>query len=219
MQKDNGVNFTRQALPVSGADTITVPVGIDSEKGGEVTFSAITVPLGNMKFWLEDRLTGTFTDLGAGSYTVTLPAKTYGTGRFFLKSAGSITGIQTPAEDLNRRQYASGYPDKVIIKGVVSEGARARCMTSGAIRFWRPCFTDETLNTVTLPPGSHGVYFVRVADGGKFILRRWCSGSCHGRRIMFKDKCRQSRPLAGIRITPPDFRRGNFSINEVLYFH
>ena len=57
--KDNSVNFTRQALPVSDADTITVPVGIDSEKGGEVTFSAEAEPLGNYKFWLEDRTQGT----------------------------------------------------------------------------------------------------------------------------------------------------------------
>ncbi len=87
--KDNGVNFARQVLPVSGADKLVVPVGIDSEKGGEVTFSAVTVPLGTYKFWLEDRLTGIFTDLSRSTYKVTLPAKTYGTGRFFLKTGNS----------------------------------------------------------------------------------------------------------------------------------
>ena len=45
VEKDNSVNFARQALPVSGADTIIIPVGIDTEKGGEVTFSAYTVPI------------------------------------------------------------------------------------------------------------------------------------------------------------------------------
>ena len=83
--RDNGVNYTRQALPVEGADTLTVPVGIDSDKGGAVTFSAVTVPLGTYKYWLEDRLHGIFTDLGTGSYRTTIPEKTFGTGRFFLK--------------------------------------------------------------------------------------------------------------------------------------
>ena len=173
VQKDNGVNFARQALPVSGADTITVPLGIDSENGGEVTFSAITVPLGNKKFWLEDRLAGIFTDLGAGSYTVTLPAKTYGTGRFFLKSAGSITGIHTPGEDLNQpaiRIWAS--QDKVIIKGVVSQSATAEVFDIRGTKILETLLTDEALNTVALPSGTHGVYLVRVADGGKIYTQK-----------------------------------------------
>ncbi len=36
--KDNSINYTRQALPDSKADTITVPIGIDCETGGEVIF-------------------------------------------------------------------------------------------------------------------------------------------------------------------------------------
>lgn len=173
VQKDNGVNFARQALPVSGADTLTVSLGIDSEKGGEVIFSAITVPLGNMKFWLEDRLTGTFTDLGAGSYTVILPAKTYGTGRFFLKSAGSITDIDTPKEDINQpaiRIWTS--QDKLIIKGVVSERATAEVYDFRGSKILETLLPDEALNTVALPSGSHGVYLVRVTDGGKVYTQK-----------------------------------------------
>ena len=84
VEKDNSVNFARQALPMTDCDKNIVPVGIDSEKGGEVTFSAYTVPLDNYNFWLEDRNTGIFTDLTGDTYTVTLPANTYGTGRFFI---------------------------------------------------------------------------------------------------------------------------------------
>ncbi len=53
--KDNSVNFAQQALPLTDLSRNIVPVGIDSEKGGEVTFSAFTVPIGNNRFWLEDR--------------------------------------------------------------------------------------------------------------------------------------------------------------------
>ena len=41
--KDNSVNFARQALPMTDSEKNVIPVGIDTEKGGEVTFSAITV--------------------------------------------------------------------------------------------------------------------------------------------------------------------------------
>ena len=36
--EDNGINFTRQALPVNGSVKNIIPVGIDFEKGGKVTF-------------------------------------------------------------------------------------------------------------------------------------------------------------------------------------
>jgi hypothetical protein len=87
--QDNGVNFTRQALPISGADQLKVSVGIDSEKGGEVKFSAVTVPIGTQRFWLEDKVTGILTDLTKGTYTATLPAKTYGSGRFFIVASAN----------------------------------------------------------------------------------------------------------------------------------
>jgi hypothetical protein len=50
-------------------------VGIDFEKGGEVTFSADVEPLRNFKFILEDRETNTFTELNSAGYTVNLPLK------------------------------------------------------------------------------------------------------------------------------------------------
>ena len=84
LAQDNGINFARQALPVNGSVKNIVPVGVDYYNGGKITFSADIEQLRNYKFWLEDRETGIFTDLGANSYTVTLPSETYGTGRFFV---------------------------------------------------------------------------------------------------------------------------------------
>ena len=124
VEKDNSVNFARQALPLTDYDKNIIPVGIDAKKGGEVTFSAFTVPLDGYKFWLEDRTTGIFTNLNANSYTVTLPENTYGTGRFFIiASANTPTGIKPPlSEDTDLRIWPSN--EKLIIKGEVSEKAR-----------------------------------------------------------------------------------------------
>jgi len=94
---DIGINFVRQALPVYEIEKTAIPVGIDFEAGGEVTFSAVTIPIGSNRYWLEDRQTGTFTDLTSKSYTVTLPAKSYGTGRFYIiSSANTPTGSEKP---------------------------------------------------------------------------------------------------------------------------
>jgi len=168
--KDEGVNLARQALPVAGADTIVVSVGIDSETGGEVTFSAYTVPLGTNKFWLEDRLTGIFTDLARNAYTVTLPAKTYGTGRFYLKSASTATSIETPDPEPGLRIWTSN--GKVIIKGEVSEQARCEVYYVNGGKILDMRLTGGELNTIDLPGGSKGMLIVRVVDGAKATTRK-----------------------------------------------
>ncbi len=164
VENDNGVNFARQALPVSGAGKIALPVGVDSEKGGEVVFSAYCVPAILEKFWLEDRLTGTFTDLTTKSYTVTLPAKTYGTGRFYIiASANTPTYVEEKPELPGLRIWVSD--DNLIIRGEVSENSRCEIYNLNGSKVTEHRLADGELNIFGLPSHLHGVYFVRVIDG------------------------------------------------------
>jgi hypothetical protein len=169
--KDNSVNFAQQALPVGGCEKNIIPVGIDSEKGGEVAFSAYTVPLGDNKFWLEDRKAGTFTDLNTHTYTVTLPSQTYGTGRFYIiASVNTPTGIgsETEADGNDLRIWTSD--SKVIIKGALSDKAICEIFDTGGRKVVMTRLTDGELNTVTMPSQSKGVYLVRVIDEGKVTI-------------------------------------------------
>ena len=145
---------------------------LTSEKGGEVTFSAFTVPLGNCKFWLEDRVTGIFTDMNSNTYTVTLPANTYGTGRFFIiASTNTPTGIgQTETEETGIRIWTSN--DKVIIQGEVSEKAICEIYDMRGQKIVETNLLDRQQNTIDLPVGLRGVYLVRVVDGVKVTSRR-----------------------------------------------
>jgi hypothetical protein len=169
---ENGVRYARQALPATGADAITVPVGIDFGAGGEVVFSASTVPLPGNKYWLEDRVTGVYTDLCSGSYKVSLPANTSGTGRFFiLTSSGSPSGTeQIPAEEAGIRIWSSG--DKVIISGQVTEAARCEIYNLQGQMILETRLDDGMLNPVIMPHGSRGVFLVRVTDGTKALSRK-----------------------------------------------
>ena len=167
----NDFSFTRQALPVEGATGIVVPVGIDSEKGGEVTFSAFTVPLGTQKFWLEDRKSGTYTDLTTKSYTVTLPAKSYGTGRFYIvASVNTPTGINDPDDGSALRIWATG--GRIIIKGTVSASARCEVFDVSGSKVTDKRLNDGELNSVELPAPIQGVLIVRVTDGSKITTRK-----------------------------------------------
>jgi hypothetical protein len=170
--KDNSVNFARQALPLTDSEKNIIPVGIDTEKGGEVTFSAYTVPIEDKKFWLEDRVTGTYTNLNTNTYTVTLPAKTYGTGRFFIiASTNTPTGIEKPqAEETGVRVWTSN--EKLIIQGEVSDRAICEIYDLRGLKILETKLADGELNTVTLPSGLHGVYLVRVVDGVQVTTRK-----------------------------------------------
>jgi len=171
-ETDEGVNLARQALPITNADKIAVPVGIDTEKGGEVIFSAFTVELGNNNFWLEDRATGIFTDLATKSYTVTLPAKTYGVGRFYIiASTNTPTGIKDLATEDKGLRIWNAY-DKIIIKGEISDISFCEIYDLRGKKIVDQQLTGGELNTVDLPAGIHGVYLVRVSDGLKAIVRK-----------------------------------------------
>jgi len=170
----NGVNFTRQALPERGCEKNIVPVGIDSEKGGEVTFSAYTVPVGNSKFYLEDRKTGTFTDLSTDTYTVTLPEKTCGNGRFFLH----VSGKRLP--DTHKKTENPGQLDvqvwisfnQVIIEGAVSSKATAEMYNIQGRKIFGTRLSEGTYNTFPMPGADKGVYIVKVIDGAKVFMRK-----------------------------------------------
>jgi hypothetical protein len=170
--KDNGVNFARQALPLANYDKNVVPVGIDSEKGGPVTFSAYMVPIQNGSFYLEDRLAGKFTDLSKDSYSVTLPAKTAGTGRFYIH-ASMVTGIQPQIAntgELNLRIWTSH--NKLNIEGTVSNKATGGIYDMLGRKIYEVRLTGATYNTISVPSAITGVYLVKVTDGNKVAVRK-----------------------------------------------
>ncbi len=168
VEKDNSVNFARQALPATNCEKNIIPVGIDTEKGGQVIFSAFTVPLGDKKFWLEDRGTGIFTNLNSNTYTVALPEKTYGTGRFYIiASVNTPTAIDSPAEEDLQNLRIWSYDGKVIIKGMVSGKAVCEIYDAGGRKIVMHNLKDGEINTVTMPSTPGGVYLVRVVNGSE----------------------------------------------------
>ena len=170
--RDNGINYTRQALPVAGADTVVLPLGVDYKKGGEVIFSATTLPVGNHRFWLEDRVSGVFTDLSTKSYTVTIPPDTYGTGRFYIiASTNTPTAVQQPTrEEDNMRIWVSG--SSLIIRGTVSGRALCEVFDISGQKILEKHLEDGEFNTVDIPAGLIGVLVVRVTDGPDVTTRK-----------------------------------------------
>jgi hypothetical protein len=110
----NPVDFDIQCLPANEWDHI-IPVGLNAPKNTEVVFRAEVMSLPtDVPVYLEDKVTGTFTVLNEpGSfYTVKLSEQSQGTGRFFLHTQSSVTGIGPLANEADfsiipRPQYNS----------------------------------------------------------------------------------------------------------------
>lgn len=169
----NDVHFARQALPLSRADTIIIPIGIDSYKGGEVTFSAYTVPIKNYKFWLEDRKTGIFTNLNSNTYKVILPEKTYGTDRFFVHTSVNKPVIKPSKKDHNLPKVRIwGSHNQVHIEGIVSNKAICAVYDIMGRRIFETHLTDSDHNTFMVPETRKGIYLVRVIDGTKIYTEK-----------------------------------------------
>jgi hypothetical protein len=172
LSKENSVNFTRQVIPLTDFEKSVIPVGIDTEKGGQVSFSANTVALENCRFWLEDRVAGIFTDLSKDSYTVTLPPKTYGTGRFYIVASATIpTSAEVPRmDDTGLRIWTT--VNKIIIKGEVSDRAICDVFNFQGQKILEVHLKGSDLNTISLDPVPGGVYLIRVSDGAKVITKK-----------------------------------------------
>jgi hypothetical protein len=171
--QDNGINFARQSLPVNGSVKNIVPVGIDFEEGGEVTFSAETEQLRSYKFMLEDRTTGIFTDLSTGSYKVALPGETFGTGRFFIHvSTGRNPRQKSEYPNLQDLRIWLSQNSQVNIQGSVSDKATCIVYDSRGGKIFETHLAGSDYNCFTMPTGGHGVYFITVTDGAKVVTQR-----------------------------------------------
>ena len=170
---DNGIDFTIQAVPDNNFDSNVVPVSVKYAQGGQVTFSAYLVPLsGGMKIYLEDRTAKVFTDLSTGSYTVTLPANTSGTGRFFIVAGNqTVTGVETINDPMNDVMvwYANG---QINIKGSFGANANTYLYDMNGRLLNQARLSNVQLNQLVPPAKCSGVYLVQIIDSTKQIVRK-----------------------------------------------
>lgn len=133
--EDNGVDFAIQCLPEDYTGLL-IPIGIELDKGGEVTFSAEMNDLpANLNWVLEDRKNGEIIDLNNGA-SYTSYVNQIDTGRFFLKTILAILNVNK-LEDTNITVFSDNK--LIYIKGLLKQGKadlfdiNGRCLGSYSI--------------------------------------------------------------------------------------
>ena len=164
--EDNGEFFFNQYLPDKETTDMIIPVGFDCHEGGLVTFSArlTSLPSG-YKAILEDRLLKTFTDLKVpgAKYELIINSGIMGTGRFYLHTMGTPTGISLQ-EDLENTIYAVNK--EIYIKGFVSESAIAYVYDIMGRKIADYQLEPSEMNILNVYTLKGGIYIVKVLDKG-----------------------------------------------------
>jgi len=91
---NNGVDLAIQALGSEDFNNTTIPLGVKASQGEQLTFSLEDSTLyGDVKIYLQDTETNTFTLLNSSDYTVNLNTNLNGTGRFYLTTTAESLSI------------------------------------------------------------------------------------------------------------------------------
>jgi len=168
-QNQEGIDFTRQALPMTDIEGVEIPVGLYSTNGGEVTFSAEIIPLEGYKFQLEDQEKNTFTNLENDTHTATIPANTYSTGRFYVRAI-KTTGIDPIQYDKLLVDIWS-FNHSVYIAGEVSDQALASIWSLNGQKILDFSLSNNQVKKLSVPGYLRGIFLVKVIDRKKTTIR------------------------------------------------
>lgn len=170
--EDNGYNFMIQAVPDTQLDKNVVPVAVNFLKGGTVTFSGFVVDLpGGTKIYLEDRIANVRTDLSTSAYTVTLPANTAGTGRFFIIPGNLISAVEN--NEVKPKELTVWYANRQInIGGNQSGKAIANLFDISGKLLYQFKLPNVELNQIGAPSRCKGIYLLQILDGNKQTIHK-----------------------------------------------
>jgi hypothetical protein len=167
-----GINFTRQSLPISSLDSeVAIPLSINAGINEEVTFRVDTnhLPEG-VSVYLEDTLNNTFTNLTDAPLALKITAALSGIGRFYLTTSSGVLSTETNLVDSLIAVYKTSN-GTVKITGLTSGGTAAFSLfTILGKEVLASKFIAQTVQEISLPTSlSAGVYIVNVvSDLGTF---------------------------------------------------
>lgn len=167
---DNGVQFAIQALPVSVIHDFEIPIDIKTVGGGLTEISAQFNGFSHgLNLILEDRELNITTPLlnPDMAYKVELAGKTNSTGRFYLVSSNSTTGVNDNTVLQNLRAYM--HQSQIIIDGKIGRGAYIILHDiHGRLLFSRQ-LNEGTWNRIDTPPLTPGIYLLRITEQGENV--------------------------------------------------
>ncbi len=157
-----GTKYAVQSLPNTDFENMIVPLGVITNTG-EITFSveALNLP-SDIKVFLEDRNTNTFTrlDQANSKYTVSLNETTNEIGRFYLHTKSSVLNIDT-----NKLENVSIYKTNnstLRVTGLSDTNSNVKLFNILGKQVMNTSFKSNGVSNISLPKLATGVYIVQL---------------------------------------------------------
>ena len=164
LDNNQGVNYQIQSLPNSGLESMEVPVGVKAVAGKEITFSVEALNFASdIKVFLEDKLTNTFTrlDEANATYKITLTETLDGIGRFYLHTTQNSLSInETLLKGVNVYTIGNSI---LKIAGLQKGNTSVKLFTVLGKQVMNSTFNTTGIKEVSLPRLSSGVYIVQLS--------------------------------------------------------
>lgn len=158
------INFTIQSLPLDDYENIVIPIGVKSDVGSTVSFSAEVLNFpAEIDVYIEDREQSIFTKLNVtdGKYEVSLSEPLDGIGRFYIRTTSSVlsTDGSLLLEGVN---VFTTENNTLRITGVTEENATVKMYNILGAEVLKSSFEGTGSNDIPLPKLRTGIYIVHL---------------------------------------------------------
>ena len=160
---NQGKKYQIQSLPISGIESMVIPVGIISEAGKELTFSmtGVNIP-SDVKIYLEDRVANTFNELTESkTFKVTLSEALNDVGRFYLHASKSALNVND-ALALNGVSMYKSNATTLKVVGLPNGTSNIKLFNILGKQVLNTSFIANGVKEITLPKLATGVYIVQL---------------------------------------------------------
>lgn len=174
VENNNGIAFSRQALPNQDLDSLVVTIGVKAAKYTEIIFSAeaLNLPHG-IKVFLEDRKLNTFTQLvvAENNYKLTLSESLNGIGRFYLHTKSDNTLGSTESNLENISIYKTNN-STLKIHGLNPGTSTIKLFNLLGKQLLHLKFKAKKMLDIPLPKVANGIYIVQIKTTSGIINKK-----------------------------------------------
>ncbi|MDB9961690.1 T9SS type A sorting domain-containing protein [Oceanihabitans sp.] len=163
--ENSGISMAIQSVSNSDLSNVTIPIGINSLQGEQVSVSISnsTLPV-SIEVYLEDNVTNTITLLTDNNYQFTPSSNINGTGRFFLRFVDASLTVDELALN-NLHVYATLTPKTLFIKGLLNSNTSVKIYDlQSRLVLTTNLNTSSDSNQVDLSNLVTGVYMVSISN-------------------------------------------------------
>jgi len=163
IEDGNAVNYTIQSLPKKGFEDLIIPLGIKTDAGTELTFTADSIDLPtDLQVFIEDSVLNVFTALNETSaYTINIDSDMDGIGRFYIHTAKTALSTND-VFGLNNVMLYVKDATTLSISGLTGGQTKLKLYSLTGKQILKTTFEGSGEREVSIPSLSAGVYLVQL---------------------------------------------------------